>query len=69
MQCFSDSGHKDSPPDHSWAEKVSAILVGPGHQMMLFKAKGAGHSDWIHNSEWYVGDEYNDKVDSINIDY
>ena len=37
--------------------------------MMLFKAKGAGHSDWLKTSQWYVGDEWNDKVDSINIDY
>jgi hypothetical protein len=36
---------------------------------MLFKAKGAGHSDWLTGSRWYVGDDWNDKVDSINIDY
>ncbi|CAF1095159.1 unnamed protein product [Adineta steineri] len=69
MQCFNDSGHKDSTGSHHWNEKVSAILIGPSHQMMLFKPKGAGHSDWLKNSQWYVGDDWNDKVDSINIDY
>ncbi len=37
--------------------------------MMLFKPKNTGHSDWLKGSEWYVGDEFSDKVDSINIDY
>ena len=49
--------------------QVSAILIGPGHQMMLYKANNTGHSDWLKTSEWYVGDDWNDKVDSINIDY
>ncbi|UJR17528.1 hypothetical protein I4U23_004423 [Adineta vaga] len=69
MECFNDSGHKDPSSGHQWAEKVSAILVGPGHQMMLFKPKGTGHSDWINGSEWFIGDEYNHNVDSISIDY
>ena len=84
MQCFNDSGHKDATGGQHWNEKVgdvcswmlimarfqvSSILIGPGHQMMLFKPKGAGHSDWLGVSEWYVGDEFNDQVDSINIDY
>ena len=49
--------------------QVSAILIGPGHQMMLFKPNNTGHSDWLKGSEWYVGDEWNHEVDSINIDY
>jgi hypothetical protein len=36
---------------------------------MLFKPNHTGHSDWLKSSEWYVGDDLNDKVDSINIDY
>ena len=50
-------------------DQVSAILIGPNHQMMLFKPNGSGHSDWLKGSRWYVGDDFNDKVDSINIDY
>ena len=49
--------------------QVKAVLVGPGHQMMLFKPNGTGHSDWLEMSQWYVGDQYKDDVDSISIDY
>ncbi|CAF1469502.1 unnamed protein product, partial [Rotaria sordida] len=36
MQCFSDSGHKDATGGQHSNDKVSAILIGAGHQMMLF---------------------------------
>ncbi|CAF4099056.1 unnamed protein product, partial [Rotaria sordida] len=61
MQCFNDSGHKDATGGQHWNDKVSAILIGPGHQMMLFKPEGTGQSDWLKGSRWYVGDQFNDK--------
>ena len=85
MQCFNDSGHKDDTGGQQWRDhvcvvahlarfiaaysQVSAVLIGPEHQMMLSKPNGTGHSDWLNASLWYVGDEFKDDVDSIDIDY
>lgn len=49
--------------------KVSAILIANGHQMMLFKSKTGGSSDWLRSSLWHVGDDFNKNVASIDIDY
>ncbi|CAF2177915.1 unnamed protein product [Rotaria magnacalcarata] len=68
-QCFNNSGHKEPTTQNNWKNKVSTILVAPEHQMKLFKSKGASSTDWLQNSLWYVGDDFNKNVDSIDIDY
>ncbi|CAF3765508.1 unnamed protein product [Rotaria magnacalcarata] len=68
-QCFNNSGHKEPTTQNNWKNKVSTILVVPEHQMKLFKSKGASSTDWLQNSFWYVGDDFNKNVDSIDIDY